>query len=604
MKRTWLSANLDKVNKMSHERVKEALTQYVRNPPPGYAFLLEGGWGVGKSHFWRQFQDKELGALERTDISLSVAGLSTLEDLENALFLASVENLAPQVVRETASVVWKTALRIIKVDPKDIKLRADVKSGTTIVCIDDVERFAGDFKVLLGFIKGLLDDAVLHVVMIGDEKRALVDLTGYDVYRERIVGKWITVPPDTSGVYDSVANGYSDPRVRAALKEVKEAAMDLFAEKRLTNLRTLRSILDEINALLLAINWPADRTPHIEALLSAVTFQSMALAKDASTVNEVARVFLMSEMSLGAAMFDSKKKRPSAGGEPEQGQEKKDWRALINELGFTNDIYQWPSSPAFTAYVGGGPLDANGIAGDFMIFGDHNPEESLLKQLESYRTMDDATFAACIDGLKKQVENHELMSLHQVWNAWTMLSHLARIRVTPWSTEECRDFFLQAIHTYDPTGAIHPAMEQFDRPKDDSDNVVWAALEELQEKIEAAAQAEVDLQQQKALVDGIGEVSRISGVAPFANADAQDIYNRLAAAGREGVLRVTKFYARRRSVVNIQDKVAPEVPFANTLADIIEQHVPAGQLNLDQAAWKELSEKLRGFVDWVSPKSA
>lgn len=57
-------------------------------------------------------------------------------------------------------------------------------------------------------------------------------------------------------------------------------------------------------------------------------------------------------------------------------------------------------------------------------------------------------------------------------------------------------------------------------------------------------------------------------------------------------------------MVNIHDKVAPEVPFANRMADIIEQHMPAGQLNLDQAAWKELSEKLRGFVDWVSPKSA
>lgn len=586
---------------MSRDRVKEALTQYVRNPPPGYAFLLEGGRGVGKSHFWRQFQEKELGPLQRTDISFSVAGLSTLEDLESALFLASVENLAPQMVRETASVVWKTALRIIKVDPKDIKLRADVKSGTTIVCIDDVERFAGDFKVLFGFIKGLLDDAVLHVVMIGDEKRALADLAGYDVYRERIVGKWITVPPDTAGVYDSVANGYSDSRVRAALKDAKDGALTLFAEKRLTNLRTLRSILDEINALLLAMNWPADKTPHIDELLSAVTFHIMAMAKDASMVDEVARVFLMSEMSLSAALIETRKKDQRTEGEPEG---EKDWRDLIQELGFSADVYEWPSSPAFSTYVAGGPLDANGIAGDFLIFGDHNPEESLLKQLESYRTMDDTAFAACIDGLKQQVEGHELMSLHQVWNAWTMLSHLTRKRLMSWSMEACRDFFLQAIHTYDPAAPIHPAMEQFDQPRDDSDNAVWAALEELQQKIEEADQAQVDLQQQKALVEGIGEVSRISGVAPFATASAQDIYDRLVQAGREGVLRVTKFYARRRSVVNIHDKVGPEVPFAEALATIIEQHVPEGQLNLDQAAWKELSEKLRGFVEWATPKSA
>lgn len=70
------------------------------------------------------------------------------------------------------------------------------------------------------------------------------------------------------------------------------------------------------------------------------------------------------------------------------------------------------------------------------------------------------------------------------------------------------------------------------------------------------------------------------------------------------MLRLTKFYARRRQVVNIYQKVAPEVPFAQALATIIEQHVPEGQLNLDQATWKELSEKLRGFVDWAGPSNA
>lgn len=588
---------------MSRERVKEALTQYIRNPPPGYAFLLEGGWGVGKSHFWRQFQDKDLGSLERTDITFSVAGLSTLEDLENALFMASVENLALQMVRETASVVWKSALRFIKVDPKDVKLRAEVKSGTTIVCIDDVERFAGDFTVLFGFIKGLLDDAVLHVVMIGDEKRALVDLAKYDVYRERIVGKAITVPPDTAAVYDSVAKGYADPRVRAALHEARAGALTLFAERQLTNLRTLRAILDEINTLLLAMNWPADKKPHLDALLSAVTFHSMAVAKDASTVDEVARVFLMSEMSLGAAMIGTNNKKPPAGEQPEQGQEKKGWRDWIQELGFTADVYEWPSSPAFSTYVAGGPLDANGIAGDFMIFGDRNPDESLLKQLESYRTMDEATFQGAVHGLKQQLADHELLSLHQVWSAWTILRHLTRERLMDWDLDACQAFFVQVIRTFDPMGPVHPAMDEYGQRIDDHDKAVWAELEELQKKIEDAGQAQQDEKQQKALVEGVGEVSNISGVAPFANADAQDIYDRLVQVGREGVLRLTKFYARRRQVVNIHQKVAPDVPFAQALASIIEQHMPKGQLNLDQAAWNELSEKLRGFVDWATAKS-
>lgn len=588
---------------MSRERVKEALTQYIRSPPPGYAFLLEGGWGVGKSHFWRQFQDKELGALDRTDISFSVAGLSTLEDLENALFLASVENLAPQMVRETASVVWKTALRIMKVDPKDIKLRADVKSGTTIVCIDDVERFAGDFKVLFGLIKGLLDDAVLHVVMVGDEKRALADLEGYDVYRERIVGKTITVPPDTAAVYDSVAHGYADPRVRAALIECRDKALTLFLERRLTNLRTLRAILDEVNTLLVAMVWPADEMPHLDTLLSAVTFHNMVVARDASGVDEVARIFLMSEVGLSAVMSATNEKKAQTGEQSEQGKERKSWLEWIQELGFTEDSYEWPGSFAFSTYVSGGSLDANGIAGDFLIFGSHNPEESLLKQLDSYRTMDTASFEVAVHGLKRQLEKHELMWLNEVWQAWTLMRHLTRSRLMDWNLDACQAFFVQTIRTYDPTESIHPAMERFDEGIDDHDNAVWAELEALQKKIEEADQAQVEVQHQKALVEGIGEAPHRLGAAPFAHANAQDIYDRLVKVGRDGVLRVMRFYARRRSVVNIRDTVACEAPFAQALATIIEQHVPEGQLNLDQAIWKELSETLRSFVKWATAKS-
>lgn len=575
------------------ERAKEALTRYLRNPPPNYAFLLEGGWGVGKSHLWRLFKEKPLADLKRTDITISVAGLSTLNDLEDALFLASVQDLAPDFVKETCAVLWKTALRVVKVDPKDIKLKADVKAGTTVVCIDDVERFAGDFKVLFGFIKALLDDAELHVVLIGDEKRAIADLPGYKDYRERIINRSISLPPDTGALYESVVQGYAEEKIRVALLSNKDAAIAMFTEKGLRNLRTVRAVLDEVHALLQDVNWPQGKVPKIETLLSAVTFHAKAMAEDASNADQVATVFLQHDLSKGIALWNNKKKN----GESDEEHPLQNWRTLVQKLGFESDVYEWPSSPAFATYVTGGPLDAQGIAGDFLIFGDDPQEESLLKRLDSYREMDDATFDACVAGLRKQVENHELLSLHLVWMAYRHLSYFSRKKLTGYSVDTCTLMFLTAIETYDPSGPVSPGMESFGEQMDDNDKKVWGALEMLQRKIEAVEQAKADAREQRAIVEGEGEMSRISGSAPFAKADAQDIYGRLNQAGQVALVRMAKFYARRRSAVNIQETVVAEAPFAAALADLIDKNQPqAEKVTLAAAAWIDVRDQLRDFV--------
>ena len=579
---------------MSRERVKEALSQYLRNPPPSYAFLLEGRWGVGKSHFWQQFRDKALRKLKRTDITLSVAGLSTLNDLEDALFLASVKELVPDLVKETCAVLWKTALRVVKVDPKDIKLRAEVKSGKTVVCIDDIERFAGDFKVLFGFIKALLDDAELHVVLIGDEKRAIADLPGYKDYRERIINRSITVPPDIPAVYESVVKGYAESKIRDVLLSSKDDAIALFSDKGLGNLRTVRAVLDEVHALLEAMKWPEGKTPVIQNLMSAVTFQAMAVADDASNKEQVVTVFKQQDVSKGLALLIGKKD-----GEGDDNPSKA-WRQLVQRLGFGNEVYEWPNSYAFARYVSGDTFEAQEIAGDFHVFGDDPKEESLLKRLESYLEMDDATFDTCVAALRHQVEKHELSSLHQVWMAYRLLSYFSRKKLTGWTEAACVVMFLAAIKTYDPHGPVHPGIEIFGESMDDNDQKVWDALKELQAKIEAVEQAKIDESDRQALVEGDGNMPQRSGIAPFANADPKDIYVRLKIVGIAGLTRMTRFYARRRQVANIMDAVRNEVPFATALADLIDTNKAKGKkVTLTDAAWTDLRDQLRAFVQWA-----
>ena len=253
----------------------------------------------------------------KKDITFSVAGLITLEELERALFVASIQDWGPGLLQETGTVVGRALLRWVKVEPQDIKLKADVRPDHTVICIDDVERFGGDFKVLFGFIVSLLDEAHLHVVLIADEERALA-LPGYRDYRERIISRAFDVAPAVEDVFQGVVNGYSNDRVRAAILETKAYALSLFEQKCLTNLRTIRAILDEINAILSGMQWPQGKTASLMKLFSAITFHAMAVSKDPSNAALVNRTFLQSDLGMALVLRERKRGKGKADGKEDE----------------------------------------------------------------------------------------------------------------------------------------------------------------------------------------------------------------------------------------------------------------------------------------------
>ncbi len=579
---------------MSHKRVKEALSDYLSLPPPGYAFLLEGRWGVGKSHFWRQFISKPFTKLKRRDISISAAGLSTLEDLENALFLATVKEAVPSAVRETCSAIWKAALRVVKIDPDDIKLKAAVKSGTTVVCIDDVERFGGDFQVLFGFIKNLLDDAQLHVVIIADEQRAITRFTEYKDYRERIVQKWARLTPDVGAFFDDVVQGYADQRVREGLLASKEWAVNFFEGRQIQNLRTVRAILDEMYALLRAMTWPDDAVPKIKRLLSAVTFYAMATTKSVSNAERVSQAFLQYDPSMAFGILGHHR----VPDKDDKTGELKAIRELIAELGLTDDTYNWPHSFVFSAYVAGNELDADAIAGDFLVFEKAFEDLSPLKRLENSRHLTDEELTACVDGLRKQVEEHELESVQELWEAYCRLTDLSGSLQTGWTHAECQKIFLDAIHSYQVEG-MNSALENFwDRPLAVGDSAVWKALLALQTKIDDFEGRKRDEALQCVIIEGKGLMRSGHRSAPFTYADPTAIHARLVEAGRDGIWRMHEFYMKRVSLSDMDEKgFTAEMSFARRLAALADKHKTKGnKITQEEAAWRALSFKLKTFV--------
>jgi len=487
---------------------------------------------------------------------------------------------------------------MVKVEPDDIKLKADVQAGKTVVCIDDMERFAGDFRILFGFIVSLLDAATLHVVLIADEVRARKALKGYGKYKERIISQTFEVQPDIAAFYEVTVKGYVNQNARKALLDVKDHVVALLEEKGLKNLRTARTILDELNAILSDMQWPTGRVASLGSLISAVTFHVMAVSKDAANEALVREVFLHGD--LGTALMFSRINKEKDSIEDDK---LADIGELIKGLGFEADVYEWHGSKGFAAYVSGDHFDPNLIASDFQLFGVKSLEGvSVLERFRSYRTMSETDFRTNVAELEEMIRTRDFHYLQHIWEAYEILDHLARQRLVERTPEDCHDTFLTLVNEIDPASAINPSFEVWSERRDSVQEEVLVGLRVLEGRIRAEVQKANDESTRKAIIEGLGSEPNDAMTTPFANADPQMIYQRLLASGRPGINRMKKFVDRRLSIINIADFTRDEAPFADALAEIIESNTSSSApVSLDAAAWLELRDALRRFVKVVVP---
>ena len=587
---------------MVNKGAKQKLTQYLRSAAPSSAILLRGTWGSGKSFFWDGFKEQHLHKLRKKDITFSVAGLITLEELEQAMFLASVKDLGTDTFRETGTVVGRALLRLVKVDPDDIKLKADVRPGKTVICIDDLERFGGDFKVLFGFIVSLLDAAKLHVVLISDEERAIEELEAYEAYKEKIISVTVEVRPDIEAFYADTVKGFEHRATRNALVDIQDYAVSFFKAKKLKNLRTVRGILEEMKSIMEDMTWPSGQDASLGALLSAVSFHVIAVNKNASNEALVKEVFLRGDVANIMMMSRAVGKKQAAG--QEEDGTGTSVRRLIGEVGFDSDVYEWHGSVAFAEYVSAEGFEPDRIAQDFQVFGHVQQEgQSLLERLRSYRTMDEAEFRTCVAALEAMVKTGDFDNLQQIWEAHEILDHLSQQKLITTAPDVWRDTFVKLAKNFQVTSHTPSSFTAWPENRVPNREAVLQALKSLEQRI-LAERTKVNNEAVRAeLIEGKADtVSEGFNLTPFSDAKAPDIYARLQAAGRNGVYGVTQFFRKRLSITNLQDFATNEVPFAKALRKLIDTSTPnTAPITLDEAAWLQLASVLGDYVSRLSP---
>jgi hypothetical protein len=589
---TWGKADKRTPNETGANQVQgNSLDAYLSSVPCGYAVLLSGPWGVGKSFFWRRYQAKVISEFDLTPITVSAAGLQNSEELERVLFQASIANYATPALREFTGVIGRAMLRVVKVDPADIKLKAETTGGRTVVCIDDVERFAGDPKTLFGFAINLLDESGLHVILIADETK--VDEV-FNEYKERIVGKTVRVEPDLGKFCDEIICGFSDRRTRDFLLQESSVLVDYLREKGVSNLRTVRAILIELELILRNVR-QSSALLNLSGLLGAITFYTIAVGRSAANIKLVEKAFSTAELGVALAMYERK------GGEDDDsvlGQ----LLNLLEELKFVDDSYGFPESKAFINLVGGRAVDYQQLANDFALISppSNNTTADPLAMLQHYRDLDDVQLREQIERLSSELFDGAPADLARVFESYRILYWLSKNSLLSDSPDVLTEKAVDLVSKLEPSTLTATDLEFWTGPYDGNEQKVISALQGVERKSAECRQLLARHEQRDSILLGSGPLPEAVHAPFFVDSDPEEVFSILNSQKNIGIARLQSIFRKRLRIVNSPDFVGEDRNFAIELSSLIEQRVDkTSPVPIKSALLIELAEILKNFAKHV-----
>ncbi len=246
------SATVSKADIPSQEEVPETvLSTYLRYystlEKPGYAVLVTGPWGVGKT-----YQVKKL-IPESERYFVSLYGLNSPNDIHDAVLAACLPSFKAGEYVSTLSEVGKAmgdkfALAGFANSVWTAFLRQRLKADRTII-FDDLERsplWANQRSELLGAINHYVEDRGFRVIVICHDERIADQLAEL---KEKTFGHTVQVSPQTTNAFDAFLEDLPNHAVRTLVIDKRSLVEEIWDQSSQSSLRILKHVINDIGRL-------------------------------------------------------------------------------------------------------------------------------------------------------------------------------------------------------------------------------------------------------------------------------------------------------------------------------------------------------------------
>lgn len=301
-----------------NEHIKEYLDYYTNlQINPGYAIMLRGQWGSGKTWYIKNYiNDNE------KYLYVSLYGVTSYNEIEDAFFQQLHPVLASKGMKLAGKIIKGLIKTTIKVDidgdgkedgsissgVPDINLPSYLKNiDNKILIFDDLERCAIPIQNILGHINQFVENNGLKVIVLAneieiiklDEKADNKDnAKSYLTIKEKLIGKSFDIKTDFDSALNTFVAESKDEKSKSLLNKKRDLIKELFKTANYENLRHLRQAILDFERFYKFLPKTAykkeELIEHIISLFFAISFE---IKKGKITEEDILKLFLVDYFS-------------------------------------------------------------------------------------------------------------------------------------------------------------------------------------------------------------------------------------------------------------------------------------------------------------------
>jgi hypothetical protein len=225
-----------------NNHIREYLKYYISfSHSPGYAVVLNGAWGIGKTFLIKKILDEYF---HKNDgyVYLSLYGITSTEEIDEALIAAVYPILGLKGVK-IAGRVLKSVLKFkgVETDLKPSDFLSKYK--TKLFVFDDLERCeVKPLNKVLGYINEFVEHDGCKVLIIANEKE-IDEGEDYLRRREKLIGKTLEVQSSFEEALEYFISLINDSDTKDFVKNKTAVISAIYGQSKLDNLRILQQTI-------------------------------------------------------------------------------------------------------------------------------------------------------------------------------------------------------------------------------------------------------------------------------------------------------------------------------------------------------------------------